>query len=151
MKHRLFVFLLGLLVLLPLSAQYELSVDGELLAHDVTRTGTMPPALRELIRGRQLEERPTSTRSALSAPRRARQATSSIEPVEPLLKSVRDQEEPYNLMCPHWTYDDGTVSEERCLSGCVATCIEQIMAYYRYPEALVDTLHGWSTDRKSVV
>ena len=146
MKHRLFVFLLGLLVLLPLSAQYELSVDGELLAHDVARTGTMPPALRELIRGRQLEERPTTTRSALSALRRARQATSSIEPVEPLLKSVRDQEEPYNLMCPHWKYDDGTVSEERCLSGCVATCIEQIMAYYRYPEALVDTLHGWSTD-----
>ena len=69
-----------------------------------------------------------------------------ITPVAPLLQSIRDQEAPYNLLCPRWTYDDGTVSEERCLSGCVATCIEQIMAYYRYPEALLDTLHGWQTD-----
>lgn len=144
--RRLFLLFFLLLPYVTMLAQHDLCLDGELLAHDVHRTGAMPPALRELIRGRQLEERSTTTRSALSAPRRARQATSSIVPVEPLLKSVRDQEEPYNLMCPHWTYDDGTISEERCLSGCVATCIEQIMAYYRYPEALVDTLHGWSTD-----
>ena len=65
--------------------------------------------------------------------------------VGPLLESVRGQDAPYNLLCPYWKYDDGRVSEERCVSGCVATAIEQVLAYHRYPEALQDTLHGWET------
>lgn len=158
MKRRLFVFFLGLLFLVPLSAQYELSVDGELLAHDVARTGAMPPALRELIGRRHLQETPSAMRPFLVGLRTSRhlrqmrstRASSSITPVAPLLKSVRDQEEPYNLLCPYWQYDDGTLSENRCLSGCVATCIEQIMAYYHYPEVLLDTLHGWSTDHYEI-
>lgn len=154
MRQRLLVFLLGLLAIAPLFAQYDLSVDGELLAHDVSRTGVMPPALRGLLGGRCLTETSISRRlpHAVQPSRHLRQlqstrAASAVTPVAPLLKSIRDQEAPYNLLCPYWTYDDGTVSDDRCLSGCVATCIEQIMAYYHYPEALVDTLHGWSTDR----
>ena len=139
-------FLLSLLPFISMSAQVDLCLDGELLAHDVQRTGVMPPALRALIGGRHLDEHPAYTRSSHRTSRRARQVSPEITPVPPLLQSIRDQEEPYNLLCPLWTYEDGSISEERCLSGCVATSIEQIMAYYRYPEALLDTLHGWSTD-----
>ncbi len=70
--------------------------------------------------------------------------------IGPLLLSVRDQEEPYNLLCPYWTYADSTTSEKRCLSGCVATAIEQVMAYYRYPEMLKDTLFGWKSDNYTI-
>ncbi len=156
--RRLFVLLIGLLAVVPLSAQYELSVEGEFLAHGVNQTSEMPPALHELLGGRQLVVIPTSRSSRSSLPRlsrhlRQRQATRTaapITPVAPLLKSIRDQEEPYNLLCPRWTYEDGTVSDARCLSGCVATSIEQIMAYYRYPEVLLDTLHGWQTDNYAI-
>lgn len=67
--------------------------------------------------------------------------------VEPLLQSVRDQDAPYNWSCPYYLHSDGTLSKERCLSGCVATCLEQVLSYWRYPETLRDTLFGWSTDR----
>lgn len=72
-------------------------------------------------------------------------SVSSFRAVSPLLSSVRHQEAPYNGMCPYYTYDDGQVSTTRCLVGCVATALEQVMTYYRYPEVLLDTLHGWST------
>ncbi len=70
--------------------------------------------------------------------------------VEPLLRSVRDQDVPYNLACPFYLQDDGTLSSERCLSGCVATCLEQILSYWHYPMALQDTLYGWSTEHYDI-
>ncbi len=121
-----------------LVAQTDLLVDGQLVARDVQRTGRMPEALQQLLQGREIRLRQTPRRVASSG-------IAADDRIGPLLSSVRGQEEPYNLLCPRWQYDDGSVSEERCLSGCVATAIEQVMAYYRYPEALTDTLHGWET------
>ena len=117
-------------------------VDGNtVVAHGVDAHGSMPPALESIMRGRNIKQREDfasthTTRHAKALP---------TNTIGPLLKSIRDQDEPYNWMCPRWRYDDGTESESRCLSGCVATSIEQLMAYYRYPEALVDTLFGWVT------
>ena len=65
--------------------------------------------------------------------------------VSPLLQSVRHQAEPYNGMCPYYTYLDGSVSNSRCMVGCVASALEQIMSYYQHPIVLKDTLFGWST------
>lgn len=67
-------------------------------------------------------------------------------PVAPLLQDDWQQEAPFNGHCPYYTYDDGTVSTSRCPVGCVATALSQVMHYYRYPAALQDTLHGWSTE-----
>lgn len=109
----------------------------------------MPTALEQLLKGRQLTFTSSPVRQRRSLPRARHfqhDATRrAIQPVGPLLNSIRDQEAPYNNLCPYWTNDDGRISSERCLSGCVATSIEQVMAYYRYPTALQDTLHGWST------
>lgn len=65
--------------------------------------------------------------------------------VEPLLTSVRDQGAPYNALAPRYLADDGTLSDERCLTGCVATAMEQILSYYRRTYTLRDTLRGWTT------
>ena len=71
-------------------------------------------------------------------------------PVGPLLTTIRHQEAPYNAACPYYIYDDGTVSEERCVVGCVATALEEILTYYQREIVLQDTLHGWKTDHYEI-
>lgn len=68
-----------------------------------------------------------------------------VRAVEPLLKTERVQSYPYNNSCPYYNYGD-SVSSERCLVGCVATAIEQLLSYYRYPAALKDSIAGWETE-----
>ena len=46
--------------------------------------------------------------------------------IEPLLKSKWNQYSPYNNKCP-------LLDEKRCVTGCVATAVAQIMNYYRSP------------------
>lgn len=48
------------------------------------------------------------------------------EPIEPLCGTKWDQGEPYNDDCPS---DDGG----RCLTGCVATALAQLMKYHNWP------------------
>lgn len=48
------------------------------------------------------------------------------EQVEPMLTTLWQQEHPYNLLCP-------TAGSGRCLTGCVATAMAQILAYHRAP------------------
>ncbi len=64
--------------------------------------------------------------------------------VEPLLRTLRVQTAPYNRSCPYYNYGD-SVSSEPCLVGCVATALEQLLSYYRYPEVLLDSIAGWET------
>ena len=71
-------------------------------------------------------------------------------PAGPLLPMVRHQEAPYNAACPYYIYDDGTVSDERCVVGCVATALEEILTYYQREIVLQDTLHGWETEHYTI-
>ena len=72
-----------------------------------------------------------------------------VVPVEPLLHTIRVQSAPYNNSCPYYNYGD-SVSSERCLVGCVATAIEQLLSYYRYPYCLQDSIAGWTTPNYSL-
>ena len=65
--------------------------------------------------------------------------------VTPLLTSVRDQYDPFNRSCPFYVDDNGAASTERCIVGCVATALEQILTYYRRPSALIDTVFAHSS------
>ncbi len=69
--------------------------------------------------------------------------------VEPLLKTTRVQSAPYNASCPYYNYGDH-ISSEPCLVGCVATAIEQLLSHYRYPDALLDSIPGWTTPNYSL-
>lgn len=71
-------------------------------------------------------------------------------PVAPLLTFTRHQEAPYNAFCPYYRNDDGTVSEERCVVGCVATALEEVVSYHRRTIVLTDTLHGWTTPHYTI-
>ena len=46
--------------------------------------------------------------------------------VKPLLKSKWDQFDPYNRLCP-------TYGGSRCVTGCVATAMAQVMYYHKWP------------------
>ncbi|MBQ9666840.1 MAG: C10 family peptidase [Bacteroidaceae bacterium] len=48
--------------------------------------------------------------------------------VRPLLKTQWGQGTPYNDMCP-------TIGDERCVTGCVATAVAQLMKYYNHPKS----------------
>ncbi len=50
--------------------------------------------------------------------------------VDPLLHSTWNQDYPYNYFCP----EDAAGPGGRVYAGCVATCMSQIMYYWRWPE-----------------
>jgi len=133
-------WVLALLFLLPLSVaaqRHEMRREGRVLAHSLRFdpeiiTEDMPAGLQDILRSYKTGKRYANRVSGKA--------------VEPLLKSVRHQEEPYNRSCPYYMYEDSTLSETRCLTGCVAVCIEQVLNYYKHPAELLDTLHGWETE-----
>lgn len=47
--------------------------------------------------------------------------------VAPFVKTAWGQREPYNQLLP-------TQSEKRCLTGCAATAMAQVLNYYKYPQ-----------------
>ena len=136
------ILLLLLLAAMPVCGQrYSVRREGRVLAHSLrfnpdVVTEDMPVALQELLLAYR------------SQPRYAERVRGRA--VEPLLKSIRHQEPPFNGLCPYYTNDKGQTSSERCIVGCVATCLEQVLSYYRYPEALIDTIHGWTTDHYEI-
>ena len=56
-------------------------------------------------------------------------ATTERSEIEPLVETQWDQVAPYNDMC---VFDD----LGRCLTGCVATAMAQVVNYYKYPDSL---------------
>ena len=58
--------------------------------------------------------------------------------IEPLIQSKWNQDWPYNQMCPDGNYvdynEDGYDVYNRCVSGCVATALAQVMYYWKWPK-----------------
>ncbi|MBR5689214.1 MAG: C10 family peptidase [Prevotella sp.] len=63
-------------------------------------------------------------------------------PIAPLMLSKWDQDEPYNNLCPIY-------SNERCVTGCVATAMAQVMYYHGsrtgQPAATTATITSYTT------
>ena len=51
--------------------------------------------------------------------------------IAPLLTTLWGQGDPYNAQCPVYYNADGTSSGKLSATGCVATALAQVMAYYR--------------------
>lgn len=74
-----------------------------------------------------------------NAPERA-----TMQDISTLVKARWDQDAPYYNMCP-------TYNGERCVTGCVATAIAQVMHFHKYPAAPKgSTSYYWSTGRKNL-
>ncbi len=69
-----------------------------------------------------------------------RESRSSVLAVAPLLGDIKwNQSEPYNILCPK--YDDNNISA----TGCVATAMAQVMAYWQYPTELMADIPAYVT------
>lgn len=83
---------------------------------------------------------PAPSNTNLAPPYPRTPAPSNISPrntparhtVEPLLQTLWNQGNPYNILCPRYLNGDGTEGDHSA-TGCVATAIAQVMGFYRYP------------------
>lgn len=107
--------------------------------------GEMPAALYNILRVKQ------SPVSSVNRNVEWAMADGFSLPISPLVSSVRHQSAPYNMLCPYYIYDDGAVSLERCLVGCVATATEQVVSHYKYPQYLNDTIAGFRSDNNGEI
>lgn len=61
----------------------------------------------------------------------------TMSPISPLIKTEWGQDAPYNYMCPDGNYVDydetGYKTNNRCITGCVATAMAQVMYYWQWP------------------
>ena len=63
-------------------------------------------------------------------------------PAVPVLMSCTwNQGDPYNQKCPVF-FDESKYG--RCVTGCVATAMAQVMYYYKYPESTTQTIPGYT-------
>lgn len=68
------------------------------------------------------------------------QVTVSGSAIAPMLKTEWGQREPYNLLCPVHPS-----TNEHCLTGCVATCMAQVMYYHQWPKQLPVDIPAYET------
>ena len=94
---------------------------------------SLPPALRYVLEGYNEEVRQVGQIRRVGQIGQNRQVgqvrhVGQIGQVEPLLSSRWGQNTPYNNLAP--VYNS---TGSRCVAGCVAVAMAQIMYYYRYP------------------
>lgn len=75
---------------------------------------------------------------AETEPSGLRKSRLSAAAIEPLITTKWNQSAPYNYMCPDKNWNDyneaGYNAEARCVTGCVATAMAQIMYYWKWPQ-----------------
>lgn len=59
-------------------------------------------------------------------------------PIAPLLTSIWNQSDPFNLLCP-------TSNNKHTVTGCVATAMAQVMYYHRQPQAATEAIPAYTT------
>ncbi|WP_459964426.1 C10 family peptidase [Prevotella falsenii] len=62
-------------------------------------------------------------------------------PIEPLVKTVWNQDSPYNDLCP----DDPYNTSVKLPTGCVATAMAQVMYKHQWPETVTSTIPPYTT------
>jgi hypothetical protein len=98
----------------------------------------MPPAMKALLAlyVRQMNDIPARTPSM-------RKADAPME-LEPLLGGINfSQGSPYNDMCP-------LLNGKRTATGCLATAMAQIMAYYKYPTQMLGEKIEYVTGKNKI-
>lgn len=72
-------------------------------------------------------------------PQDSRTSSPSRTAIYPLVTSKWKQSAPYNKMCPNSIgkelSGDGSTDDDRCITGCVATAMAQLMYYWKWPES----------------
>lgn len=89
-------------------------------------TNNIPDGLADLLKEYEQQINHVSTQSQSRALKRA---SSQWAEIAPMVRTHWNQYEPFNTLCPI-DPDDG----ERCITGCVATAVAQLLYYHIWPE-----------------
>ena len=68
-----------------------------------------------------------NVRAGIAVAPRKGSSTSGTPVVSPLMSSKWSQDDPYNIKCPEWA------TGKRCVTGCVATAMAQVVNYWKWP------------------
>ena len=112
-----------------------------------SRTGSidmekMPENIKWWLEGyaRQIEALGSGNQGLVSSG--VRSSNGSKAAIRPMIKTSWSQSDPYNLMCPddnYVNYGEPNYNESsRCVTGCVATAMAQVMCYWRWPASCPD-------------
>ena len=63
--------------------------------------------------------------------------------ISPLLTTHWDQHSPFNNLAPTVTKSNGETVH--CVTGCVATAMAQVMNFYKYPNATIEEIPGYTS------
>ena len=67
----------------------------------------------------------------------------SLAPVSPMITTTWDQGTPYNDLCPIYR-------NERCLTGCVATALAQVINYNRWPQEMTKSVPSYTSAKLNI-
>ncbi len=98
----------------------------------------VPEAMQSLLEGyaAQIE---ALDKGANAAPR----FTSSGTAISPLMSSEWSQKSPYNMLLP-------ILNNNRCVTGCVATALAQVMYYWKWPVAPTTPIPAYTTKTNAI-
>lgn len=82
----------------------------------------------------ELQEEEVAEAAVHRVPRRAQ----AKENISPLITSLWNQGDPYNQLCPMY------YSGRRCVTGCVATAMAQVMRYHQCPDSTTAVIPAYS-------
>lgn len=107
----------------------------------------MPANMKAWLEGYEMQIRElgnTSSTASAKAPKKGVEA--SKKSIPPLLTCTWNQDDPYNLKCPMF------FTGSRCVTGCVATAMAQVMYYHRANSvnATQATIEGYQSSTYNV-
>lgn len=108
----------------------------EILGYSMTGTfdpANAPDGMKDMLASYADE----MERLAISSVKKSQKAPTDYTAIAPLIKTQWGQDEPYNWQCP-------MVDNQRCLSGCVATAMSQVLNYYQWPQEATSMIPGYT-------
>ncbi len=110
-------------------------------------TDKMPDNMKAWLQGYAdeiawLQKSGSKKADAIKPAKMEKVGTHSTAAVAPLCTSTWDQDAPYNNLCPTYSSWNGS---GRCVTGCVATAMAQVMYYHKWPESSTKAIPGYTT------
>ena len=87
--------------------------------------------------------------NATGGARKAKRLAPTKRAIAPLITTQWAQHSPFNNMAPYVINNDGDTVH--CVTGCVATAMAQLMNFYKYPDATIADIPGYTLKSSGLV
>lgn len=85
----------------------------------------------------EIQHMPETAAARAEAPKKVVKQT-----ISPLIETIWNQDRPYNNLCPLFLN-----TTERCVTGCVATAMAQVMFYHKWPDQVAKDIPAYDGGR----